>query len=281
MARESRPRQPEGKATVVEPPVQRHSTRISGATSKVYRYVSKHVNCPSPQRPVRDDSATKEVQKSPKTRQTVSITGVFKKTQKQKSARVSRKQQKHGINEARTHLSTHAKATFTSLHNEFNSKLQAIHDEDTSFLQHVSETAAALSTPLLGDKLETEIRRDGKRVVETVEIGKRVEGFKVLIEKEEAKLKQAWKEWDEVQEEYIELGINVFGAEVFGRGEEARGGYENEMELLELEHNTRVEELKEEISEIGDETIQQMIISEKELDSATRKEQARLLQTLL
>ncbi len=35
------------------------------------------------------------------------------------------------------------------------------------------------------------------------------------------------------------------------------------MELLELEHNTRVEELKEEISEIGDETIQQMIISEK------------------
>lgn len=117
-----------------------------------------------------------------------------------------------GINAARTHLSTQAKATFTSIHDTFNTKLEAIHDEDTAFMQHVSEIAAKLSTPLLGEKIETVIRRDGKRVVEIVEIGKRVEAFKELIEKEEEKLKQAWRAWDEVQEEYIELGKLAFSS---------------------------------------------------------------------
>jgi phosphopantothenoylcysteine decarboxylase len=111
-----------------------------------------------------------------------------------------------GIKAARTHLSTQAKATFTSIHGALNTKLEAIHEEDTAFMQHISEVAAKLGTPLVGEKIETVIRRDGKRVVEIVEIGKRVEAFKELIEREEEKLKQAWKEWDEVQEEYIELG---------------------------------------------------------------------------
>lgn len=111
-----------------------------------------------------------------------------------------------GINAARTHLSTQAKETFTSIHGELNAKLEAIHEEDTAFMQHVSEVATKLSTPLVGEKIETVIRRDGKKVVEVVEIGKRVEAFKELIEREEEKLKQAWKEWDEVQEEYIQLG---------------------------------------------------------------------------
>lgn len=111
-----------------------------------------------------------------------------------------------GIHAARTHLSSTAKVAFTSIHDAFNTKLEAINDEDTVFLQHVSNLAAILGTPLLEEKIETEIRKDGKRVVEVVEIGKRVKAFKVLIESEEAKLMQAWKEWDEVQEEYIELG---------------------------------------------------------------------------
>ncbi|CZR60412.1 uncharacterized protein PAC_10308 [Phialocephala subalpina] len=298
MAREVRSRKPEDKVTVIEPAQQRRSSRLSDAVPapKTVRYVPKQVDSSSIQRPVREDPDTKDTQRAPKARQSISIAGVFKKSQKPKISRVSKKQHKrrevtpeldlvgdlqNGINEARTHLSTTAKATFASIHNTFNSKLQVIHDEDTAFLQHVSETAAILSNPLLGEKLETEIRKDGKRVVETVEIGQRVEAFKALIEQEEAKLKQAWKEWDEVQEEYIELGIDVFGAEAFSRIGEERAGYKREMELLDLEHNTRVEELEEEIDEIGVEAWQTMKTSEKELDNATRKEQARLLQALL
>lgn len=241
MAREVRTRKPEGKVTVVEPIPQRRSTRLSDAAPapKTVRYVPNQLNNSFIQRPVHEPPVTKDTQKAPKPRKTVSVAGVFKKPQKPKTSRVNKKQRKRrevtpeldlvgdlqgigssfpcftfkdadrsldGINEARTHLSSTAKTTFASIHNAFNSKLQTIHDEDTAFLKHVSETAAILSNPLLGEKLETEIRKDGKIVVETVEIGKRVEAFKALIEQEEAKLKQAWKEWDEVQEEYIELG---------------------------------------------------------------------------
>ncbi|KAF8865001.1 hypothetical protein BDZ45DRAFT_470698 [Acephala macrosclerotiorum] len=298
MAREVRTCKPEGKVTTFEPAQQRRSLRLSDAAPapKTVRYVPNQVNSSSIQRPAREASISKEKQKAPKVRKFVSIAGVFKKPQKAKTSGLNKKPHKRrevtpdldlvgdlqdGINAARTHLSTTAKATFASIHNAFNSKLQAIRDEDTAFLQHVSETAAILSNPLLGERLETEIRKDGKRVVETVEIGKRVEAFKILVEQEEAKLKQAWREWDEVQEEYIELGIDVFGAEAFGRIGEERAGYKKEMELLDLEHNTRVEELEEEIDEIESEAVQTMKTSEKELDNATRREQARLLQALL
>lgn len=60
------------------------------------------------------------------------------------------------------------------------------------------------------------------------------------------------------------LGIEVFGAEVFGRSEEEGAtGYKKEMELLELEYDARVQEIEEEIEEIGDTAIQQMKASEK------------------
>ncbi|KUJ15665.1 flavo protein [Mollisia scopiformis] len=279
-----------------EPPPERRSTRLSDqAAPKSYRYVSnKQAPSSSVQRPARKAPVTKDSKKAGNAKQNVSITGVFKKQQKVKAGRVSKKQKRRdatpeldlmdefqaGVNEARMHISTRAKATFTSVHNGFSSKLQAFHGEDTAFLQRVSETAAILSTPLLEEKIETEIRRDGKSVVEIVEIGKRVAAFKALIDSEEAKLKQAWKEWDAVQEEYIELGVDVFGAELFGRSEAEGAGYKREIELLDLEHETRVEELEEEINEMGSETLKQMKAAEEEMDAAFKMAQAKLLTTL-
>jgi hypothetical protein len=64
----------------------------------------------------------------------------------------------------------------------------------------------------------------------------------------------------------VELGIEVFGPEVFGEeaGRETRKvGFKWEMELLGHEHSVRIEELEDEIIDVGVKTRQKMKASEK------------------
>lgn len=102
-------------------------------------------------------------------------------------------------------------------------------------------------------------------MTEIVEIGKRIELFKKSVEKDEAKLKGYWKQWDDLQGDLMELGMEVFGPEVFGTAaSEARDrGFKKEMELLDVEHDARVQELTAEVEDIAEEYLEKMKESEK------------------
>lgn len=160
-----------------------------------------------------------------------------------------------------------AKTTFDDVHAALSKRLMVSKAMDQSFFQAITESAATLSAPLAQEKIETTITTDGKRKVEVIEIGKRVATFKKLVEKEETKMKENWKKWDEVQNEYMELGIEVFGPESFG--EDAVGvkvrdsGFRKDLESFDLEHNTGVGELDEEIEGNSAKILQMIKVSEK------------------
>ena len=164
-------------------------------------------------------------------------------------------------------LNANAKEKFDGVHAGFSERLEVSKSADRAFFQELAEAAATLSAPLLNEKIETTISRDGKRKTEVVEIGKRVSAFKKFVEKEEIKLKESWKQWEDLQNEYIELGVDVFGPEVFG--ETASGlkvrqkGFQRDMELLDLEHNARLGEFDDEIEDTGPKMLQKMKASEK------------------
>lgn len=134
-----------------------------------------------------------------------------------------------------------------------------------AFFELIHSTANTLSAPLGDEQIETTFTRDGKRVTEVVEIGKRVELFKKSVEKDEAKLRGYWKQWDELQGEFMDLGMEVFGPEVFGANasEAKEKSFKKEMELLDVEYNARIEELTVEIEAFGDEYLEKMKESEK------------------
>jgi len=94
-----------------------------------------------------------------------------------------------------------------------------------------------------------------------VEIGRRVATLKKLIEKEESRLEELWNQWDDVQNEYIRLGIEVFGPQAFGElaaeHGDMQGGYKKELELLSLEHEANVQALDQEVEEIGAKILQE------------------------
>jgi hypothetical protein len=144
-------------------------------------------------------------------------------------------------------------------------KLSASRERDIAFFESISATANMLSAPLGDEQIETTFTREGKRVTEVVEIGKRIELFKKSVEKDEAKLKGYWKQWDDLQGDFVELGMEVFGPEVFGAdANEARDkGFKKGMELLDVENAAMVEELGAEVEEIVDEYLEKMKESEK------------------
>lgn len=164
-------------------------------------------------------------------------------------------------------MKANAKATFDDIHTAFSERLAVSKGVDDSFVQELGQATATLSASLLHERIETMTSKDGKRKSEIVEIGKRLAAFKKLVDREEGKLKESWKHWEELQNEYIELGIEVFGPEVFGEtassSKASQKGFRREIELLNLERNARLAEFDEEIEDTGPTFLQKMEASEK------------------
>ncbi|CZT44982.1 uncharacterized protein RSE6_05246 [Rhynchosporium secalis] len=242
---------PRKSGRVASPLVIRKSSRQPKRPTKVT--VARELSPPAVQNP-----------RKPKTRETLSIGD--------------------GIEEARVAIGGKAKATFDDVHAGFTRRLAAIRVDDEAFFQRVEISAKTLTVPLEDEKVQTSFIKNGKTTTEFHRVGDRVADFKKIIEKEEKNLKDLWKQWDDVQNEYLELGIEIWGERAFGvecEGQVRERGFQKEMTLLGLEHDARIEELEEEIEDIGPDLLKKMKASEKESYVAAKKDQARLLQTLL
>ncbi|KAM3072249.1 hypothetical protein ACMFMG_009065 [Clarireedia jacksonii] len=180
---------------------------------------------------------------------------------------------------AREHILRSGEEGFDNVHQKLVQRLDAGRVKDKAFLEKVSGVAEILSAPMADEKVETTVLKNGKRVVQIVEIGKRIADFKKNIGNEEEKLDDYWKRYELLQLEFEELGVQVLGARALKVAEDKydEEGYRHEVDLLEKEHCTKMEEIMEELGEIGDEAIKKMRASEKEIDAVAGKERGRLL----
>ncbi|KAH6674100.1 hypothetical protein B0J14DRAFT_31289 [Halenospora varia] len=160
----------------------------------------------------------------PQTR--VSIAGVFKKASKATEKKRHRHREespeidlfqdfKDGLGIARSTMLLATEATFDDVHKGFLERLAESRASDVTFFESAHRTAKTLSAPLVEEQIETTTKVDGKRVAKVIKIGDRLTEFNTTVETEEAKLKEYWKQWDDVQAEYVQLGIEVFGENKF------------------------------------------------------------------
>jgi hypothetical protein len=131
----------------------------------------------------------------------------------------------------------------------------------------MNEHLSTFAAPLAEEEVETVTKKNGKCVTAIVNIGERMTGFQIIVEDESAKLKELWQQWDDLQNEYLEQGVEVFGPERFGEAAElvkGKGkGFKKEMELISGEFTTVVQELKEDIEDLSAKDLQKMKSSEK------------------
>ncbi|KAH8685974.1 hypothetical protein BGZ60DRAFT_105929 [Tricladium varicosporioides] len=272
MARQTVHAQPSRKVSFEPKPTRQAKpqppARNAQPTAKTYmRYATS--------RPIRQ-SLEDETGIKPQTR--VSIAGVFKKPTKvtEKKRKHKRREEtpkidlfqdfKDGLETARSTMLLATEATFDDVHKGFLDRLAESRASDITFFESAHRTAKTLSAPLVEEQIEIITKVDGKCVTKVIKIGDRLTEFKATIETEEIKLKEYWKQWDDIQAEYVQLGIEVFGEEKFpmdAKDIQKEKGFKKELELLDLEHITQLEELEEEIEGLQPTFLKKIKASEK------------------
>lgn len=173
-----------------------------------------------------------------------------------------------GLEDARDAIADVCELSFNNIHASFVEKLFISRRNDEEFFEKISAATSTFNAPLEDERIETTFNRDGERVTEVVHIGDRLALFKKSIEKDAAKLESCWAEWEELQGAFMDLGAEIFGPDSFEDyqgGEDGREnrGYTKQLDLLNLEQETRKVELIEEIEEIKDDTLQETNIAER------------------
>lgn len=175
-----------------------------------------------------------------------------------------------GLDEARDAISDKTYNTFEDVHARFAERIDALEKSDTQFIAEVEDNAKLISDPLVEEKIITKVlQKDGSRVDEVVLVGDRIAEFKAVIDAEEDRLAKLWRQWEDLQGEYVKLGSEVFGAAKFAdeedefEFEELQSGYKHDMEIWNLEHENLVEEIKDDIENIGVRILHKLRSAEK------------------
>jgi hypothetical protein len=172
-----------------------------------------------------------------------------------------------GIEEARNSIAQQTTQTLSSTHEHFQTTIAKSRAADEKFHEAITDYVNTLTAPLTEEEVETVTRNNGKTTTSVVNIGERVTGFSEIVDTESANLKELWEQWDALQKEYLEQGVEVFGSEKFGQeAEMVKGkgkGFEREMELIDGDFDTVAEELREEIIHLAANDLQKMKSSER------------------
>ncbi|RAL59386.1 hypothetical protein DID88_006875 [Monilinia fructigena] len=118
--------------------------------------------------------------------------------------------------------------------------------KDHSFLEVVAQDSRALGASLLHERIRTTVQRESQRVSEVIEICKRIDQFKQIIESEKDKLEAYWTQYQEIQSDFVKFSAQVVGGDV-PEEKEPSEGYRVDMRFLDAEHATKMELLLEEV----------------------------------
>lgn len=226
---------------------------------------------------------------------TVSVAEVFKKPTFKTISRHSRRRRapehelfldyQDSVSDARNVTVAEGKAKVSKAYAHLSSLVDALEIKDQTFKDSVAADAKELFQPLDEEKVET-LRpdyRDGSQIKETVIISKRLAALKTTVEQGKRGLELHWAEWEQVQREILELGIEVLGHEAFPQQALRDGRRYNisQAEMIESDFAKKLEEIEQKAGGISKEFIDRMEASEKEMVLRVTNERKGMLQRLM
>ncbi|RKF59226.1 hypothetical protein OnM2_061048 [Erysiphe neolycopersici] len=169
-----------------------------------------------------------------------------------------------------------ATETFDEVLESHLENLMSIEEKDERFKSIISEAILKLAAPLIsrnGDLKSLSYLSDSPTSSDANIITKdnsnidtvyNIKKYKQIINMEQENLRNCWKQWEDIHDEYLALGIEVFGPESFDDNTAIqRNGFKSDMELLDLQHKSKIMELEGEIEKLGSNVMQKMKKSEK------------------
>ncbi|POS87995.1 hypothetical protein EPUL_000537 [Erysiphe pulchra] len=198
------------------------------------------------------------------------------------------------MSEVGSKIAKDAVETFDEILESHLENLMSIKEKDSRFKQMVSEAISIIVTPLIsrnGDLKSPSYPSDSRTSSDAnttitsnsnTDAIYNVKKYKQIIDAEQKNLRDCWKQWEDIHDEYLTLGIEVFGPESFDEPAVCqRNGFKSEMELLDLQHRSKIIELENEIEKLGSHVLQKMKKSEKDLDLFMKREKNKVLASLV
>lgn len=173
------------------------------------------------------------------------------------------------LEDSRDAIHSRMNKSFAQIRSSFVSRIAEQKSSDEVFLESMTQTANPPTAPLSSERIETTYAREGGHVIEMVIVGERVDQFRKLIAKEQAKLAGYWKEWEALEMKFDELGKEVLG----GRGGNKRGDesdFRREMKLIDTEIEAKKADFMEAIEGISVDATKKMKASEKVCEGWTQ-----------
>ncbi|TQS37979.1 hypothetical protein Golomagni_01525 [Golovinomyces magnicellulatus] len=227
---------------------------------------------------------------SKRPKQSVSAADVFKKSRSMRRERKRRHDQstyetpiinllKDQMSEVENDIAKDGLCTFDEALAHHLRILDSVRKEDQKATEMISTAISMLTAPL---SLEPEIVDNTDSNPRTQNTSNFIAKYVETIKNEQENLEKCWKQWYDIQNEYTELYIDVFGQESSGQNvTDDENSFKSKMEILDLGRTSEIAHFEEEINRLGDQVLQRMRKSEKELDAAMKKEKARLLTSLV
>lgn len=168
--------------------------------------------------------------------------------------------------------------------------LATIKEKDQRFKDFISEAISKLVAPLISRQGELKIstNHSDSRISSDINTSAtttatyNIANYKQVVDAELKNLKNYWKQWEDIHDEYLALGIEIFGSQSCNDNSvRQQKGFKDEMELLQLHQKTKIIELENEIEKLGTHVLQKMRKSEKDLDVVIKREKNRVLASLV
>ncbi|KAL3424338.1 hypothetical protein PVAG01_03619 [Phlyctema vagabunda] len=198
----------------------------------------------------------------------VSASALFRKEPAKKKAVVTPREKtpedetwlleiQEGLVHAHDHIESYTKQSLDQIRQTYEAKLNETHLSTAPLLDFVAKNYSELNLPLAQEKVQTTFKnQSGDKVPKIEEIGVRVNAFKKLVDREINKLNEYWKQWDEVQRQFHELGGSILVEKELTAGlstepKPVDASFNHAMELIDTEHETNVQETLEDIKALG------------------------------
>ncbi|MCJ1379072.1 hypothetical protein MMC17_002172 [Xylographa soralifera] len=246
---------------------------------------------------------------APKPRNTVSISAIFKghgrprkealkdfahsgKISKSSRNRKHEKTLEHSlavdfsekIELSRVQIFENATAALDSSHHILLERLASTSASSANFIEEAKAVRDDLTKPLAQETLQ--FRGPDGKPTGTASLGDRMRTFKKRIAKEEKELVTLWKDWAEVQQLIMAIGVELLGFEAAtalgARPSGKLGCGSRSIENIEIANEimTEKEKLSQEINSWSEGLIEKMYASEKEMDTRTQKQRQEFLTAL-
>lgn len=164
------------------------------------------------------------------------------------------------LTEASNALEEKFNHSFNNIYSSFMDTMDGSGAQDDAFVNTLTDAMDMLALPLHDEAVEATFTTDDGNVkaAKIIEIGERMDVFKNSIAKDRDHLCTYWNEWEAIQDEFIRLGVSVFGSESFASREDAAAvadlmgaNFLRDMLTVNHEYSALFNDMAEQIADIG------------------------------